>query len=249
MLAFLGLGQAATAEPELKGTPNQLKAFLHPEARTVVIRGHAKETAYSDLAHVSLIVSTTEKTLTESLQANSELRTQLVQSFIQSGIPADRINNAQFSSSPQYGFFGRKPKEYEVVNRLKVTVDGEAQMTRLAKAADQFEAVSIGNMEFEHSLEQETKEKIKSAALENAIQTGRTYAKKLGITMTPVSFHFADIRPVRPLARGRAVEEVVVTATKYGASSAPAAPPPPITFDEVKYQSQVDVVFEVAKQE
>lgn len=247
LLSFilLLLSGSLSAAPELKGTPDELKAFLHPEEKTVVIRGTAEETAYSDLAHVTLVVSTKEKTMTSALKKNSELRATLVENFIRSGIPPNRISNTQFSSSPQYGLFGRKPKEYEVVNRLKVTVDDEDQLTLLAQAADQHEETSIGGIEFEHSVKKETEQKLREAALEDAIATGSAYASKLGLILRPISFHYADVRPQRPRSAG-IIEEIVVTAQRSKGDTSSAYMAPPVTFDEVEYKSNVEVVFEVS---
>ena len=235
------------AAPEMKGTPDELRAFLHPESKTVMIRGDAEEIAFSDLAHVTIIVTTKEQTMTEALQQNSELRAGFVERFVRSGISPDRINNAQFSSSPQYGWFGRKPKEYEVVNRLKVTVDGEDQLKLLSETADQYEEASVGGIEFEHSEKEAFEEKVKEAALDDAITSSSKYATKLGLELTPVSFRFVDVRPRRPYSSG-IIEEVVVTATKARAVAADTYVAPPVTFDEVEYKSIVEVVFEVSSE-
>jgi len=127
---------AVSAAPELKGAPEELKQFLHAEPKTVTIRGFAEETAYSDLAHANVIVTVTKDQLADAMQGNAELRGRLINEFLAGGIAEERINNTQFSSSPQYGLFGKKPNRDEVVNRLKVTVGSEAQMTLLARAAD-----------------------------------------------------------------------------------------------------------------
>lgn len=239
------------ASPELKGTPDELKHYLHPDQRTVVVQGVASETAYSDLAHVTLIVTTKEKTLTEALTANADLRAGLTDEFIRNGISPDKINNAQFSSSPQYGWFGKKPSQYEVINRLKVTVSDEGQLTLLARAADRSESVILGVIEFEHSAKKEYEERVRTLALENAIGKSASYAQRLELHLVPVAFNFGDVMPRRPRSSGL-MEEIIVTARKTSQSirDVPVAMAgPAMTFDEVSYKATVEVVFEVVASE
>ncbi len=239
----------ATAAPELKGTPEELKQFLHPDERTVTIRGFAEETAYSDLAHVNVIVTVTKDKLATALQGNAQLRARLINEFLAGGIAEERINNTQFSSSPQYGIFGKKPNRYEIVNRLKVTVDSEAQMTLLASAADLNDEVAVGNIDFEHSDRKGAMDRVRKAALDDAMASAEAYAAKLGLKLQPVSFSFSVVTPpMRHMASG--FEEVVVTAARKGGSFSAVAPQmaaPPITFGEVEYPSFVDVIFELER--
>ncbi len=185
---MLTLSGSAFAATEVKGAPDELRRFLHPEARTVTIRGRAEVTAYSDLAKVTLVVATKEKTLTAALEANSQLRNSLAEGFIVGGIAQDRIKNTEFSSSPQYGLFGRKPKQFEVINRLEVTVDSEDQLTQLTQAADRHEAASIGSIEFEHSAKKALQQQVRNAALDDAVAQGTAYADKLALELQAVSF-------------------------------------------------------------
>ena len=93
-------------------------------------------TAKSPLAKVSLMVTTEARDLSQPMTANQELRNGLIQDFISAGIPAGDINGSKFSSSPQFGFFGRDPSSQEVTARLEVEVKSEEHLQLLAAAAD-----------------------------------------------------------------------------------------------------------------
>lgn len=234
------------AAPELKGTPDELQKYLQPAVKTISISGVAKETAYSDQAHVTLVVTTKEKTLTEALEKNSRIRKLLSASFVNAGIPQDKINNSQFSSSPQYGWFGKKPSEYEVVNRLKVTIESESQLTLLSKVADQEDEVVVGTIEFEHSKKKAFEKKARDAALDEAIAKSAGYADKLGLKLVPVAFSFYDIEPVRQRPSSLLRGVVMQANSKSKLSLESAAAPTPVTFDEVEYHARVNVIFEIS---
>jgi len=55
LLVLLAAGLDCYAAPELKGTPDELRRFLHPSDYIVSISGNAQETAFSDKAIVSLV--------------------------------------------------------------------------------------------------------------------------------------------------------------------------------------------------
>ena len=62
-LLLLLLPVAAHSQPELKGSPEELRHFLHPTERTVSIQGQAEEKAYSDQAIISLVITTEDRLL------------------------------------------------------------------------------------------------------------------------------------------------------------------------------------------
>ena len=85
------------------------------------------------------------------MEANQALRLELIQEFVAAGIPADDINNSKFSSSPQFGLFGRNPNSFEVSARMKIQVSSEEHLQLLAAAADEHDEVEFETTAFEHS--------------------------------------------------------------------------------------------------
>ena len=236
------------AEPELSGSPVELKTYLDKDSQIIAIFGYAEETAYSDTAQITLAVVTKEKTLTESLEANARIREQMRQRLISEGISADRINNAQFSTSPQYGFFGRKPSQYEVANRLKVTALSEAEITTVSRLADGVEEVTIANMGFEHSQREAVTTQVRIDALTNAKEKAARYAEAVGLKIEPVWFSPGGSIH-RDRHRNQAIEEIVVTAQRRSSNSlAYASDPAPITFEEIKYSANATINFKVVQE-
>ena len=86
------------------------------------INGEGELTAYKDTAKVRLMVTSDERSLRQAMEANQALRLELIQEFVAAGFPADDINNSKFSSSPQFGLFGRNPNSFKVSARMKIQV-------------------------------------------------------------------------------------------------------------------------------
>jgi uncharacterized protein YggE len=99
LAVLLVLPFTLNAAPELKGNPEDLRGFLHPRDNIISISADAEETAYSDLATLNLVITTEEKKLTNSIKNNAVLRNKIKQALISKGIPTDKINNSNFSSS------------------------------------------------------------------------------------------------------------------------------------------------------
>ena len=94
------------AAPELKGSPEELSAFLQQPLPTVNIVVRAEESAYADKAKITLIITTEDKLMATALTANGTVRESITKQFVAAGIPEDSINTSKFSTSPQYGWFG-----------------------------------------------------------------------------------------------------------------------------------------------
>lgn len=238
----------ALAQTELKGSPEALREFLHPDGKSVTLRGHAEKTAFADKAVVSLVVSNEAKTLSEAMDANSELREKIIRQLIDKGIAKDQINNAKFSSSPQYGWFGKKPSSFKVVNRIAVNVFSEAALKDIARVADLYDEASLGATNFEHTQRADFEAAVKKEALANILQQKSFYEQSLGVRLIPLSFREGTVG-INATAGAGEVEEVVVTGMRVGASSykddSDYRRDP--SFDELKYTANVEVDYQVDK--
>lgn len=134
-----------------EGTPNDLRGFLYPEQDIVSIYGDAQETAYADVAILSLVVTTENKLLSKSLSKNAEIRKAITDSLIRSGVTADKIKSSEFSSSPEYGWFSREPTSHKVVNRMAIEITQESQLMDAAVFADRYDEVALADTAFKHS--------------------------------------------------------------------------------------------------
>jgi len=247
-LTSIAIIQTAGAT-ELTGSPQELENYLQSKTRAVTIRDVATETAYTDVAKITLIVTTDDRSLAASLEANAATRERIRLLLTDAGIDPENINSAKYSASPQYGWFGKKPASFEVVNTLEVKVDSEDHFQRVAEIADREDTIRFGSVEFEHSEEELYKHDVREKALEKVLADAAYFESKLGLTLSPVAFQFSDVGVDQQ--SGAMLEEVVVTAQRLGVrpslSATPPAPPP--TFDEISYRISVQVTFEISPAE
>ena len=97
-------------------------SFCTPVKKLSPSAPKAEEKAYSDRAIISLVITSEDKQLSTSISNNIALRESISQQLVTAGINPDHIKSSKFSTSPQYGWFGKKPDSYKVVNRMAVTI-------------------------------------------------------------------------------------------------------------------------------
>ena len=235
--------------PEIKGSPQDLRGFLYPNDKIVTISGDAEERAYTDTAIVSLVITTEKKLLSEAIASNGSLRKKITNALTTAGISQQSINSSKFSSSPQFGWFGKKPTSYEVVNRMAISINSETQLEQVAKITDQAPEVEISNTSFEHSKKEEFNERVKVKALEKVLKQKQFYEQSLGVQLVPVGIRDSNIQQ-RATRGAAALEELVVTSAKlgdgnYSSESKFRSQFTESSFDEVEYEARISVDFKI----
>jgi len=248
---LLFLPFSALAQPELSGTPDELRRFLYPNPSTVNITGSADISAYKDIAKVSLLVTTEERSLQQAMETNADLRQRMFDSFIAAGIAEQDINNSKFSTSPQFGIFGRNPSSFEVSARLEVSVSGEAHLQLLAQVADDNDEVVFEQTSFEHSAEDEFEDLAREEALTDIMEQKAYYESTLDMELKAINFFYAGVEQIArsaPIALTQTANSTAFSRDAVPEPSRTAAAIAP-SFDEVKYQTSVTVVFEIVDEE
>mgnify|MGYP006129407289 FL=1 len=250
-LLFFTVSTAAFAQPELKGSPNELRHFLHPNDKIITLSAEAEEKAYSDRAIISLVITSEDKQLSTSISNNIAIRESISRQLVSSGLNPDYIKSSKFSTSPQYGWFGKKPDSYKVVNRMAVTITEESQLRTIATVTDSKEEVELSDIAFEHSQKDAYKSRVKQLALEKVMKQKSIYESSLGVVLTPVSFRDNRLW-VKGTQGAEMLEEIVVTASKRSRSysdksvshmQAPAPRSVESSFDEIVYTAEIFVDF------
>ena len=242
-MALVLLASQAAGATELTGTPEELKAFLQSQVRTIVLRDDAEEIGSNDIAKITLVIRTKERDLSRSLDANNRKREAIATQLLELGLEQDDIKSSKYSASPQYGWFGSKPSSYEVVNTLVASVDRPTLFQGVAAIADNDDDVSFGGVEFEHSEKELFEKKVRDKAVDKILEQASYFEDKLGLKLTAVSFSYGDVFQ-RAQPRMQMIEEIVVTGARSDSAPAKALQVP--DFDEVTYRTNVAVTFEVA---
>lgn len=230
------------AETELKGSPQELKSFLHPDVNKISITEDAEEIAFKDEAVLSLLVTTKDDKLSVSLSKNAKVRADISSTLIASDIPQKNIKNSKFSTSPDYGWFGDKPDSYEVSNTVTVVINNEAGLQSIAKIVDTYDEVTLISTEYRHSEKEAYEQKVKEKALSKVLKQKEFYAKNLGLTLKAISFYDHSSFD------NDDIERIEVTGSRLkrnSYSSGKSHAPAKVSFEKVTYSSSVTVQFAV----
>ena len=179
---------AAHAAPELKGTPDELSNYLSAIPEEVTLTGEAKLEMQANKGIVTIGIKTEAPQLQKSLQENQELRNEITKKLISSGISQDNIKGTKFSSTPEYGFFGKKPNNYVVDNSLKISVENEKELQEVAGIVDNYKNVFYQGLELKKEKKEEVKKQLLNMALANAKARQKVYENELNIILEPISF-------------------------------------------------------------
>lgn len=235
---------------ELKGTPDELRKFLHPEAHVVSLSSEVERRVYADQAIVSIIVKTEGRTLAKAMQANAKLRASLKASLMDASVNAEDIQNSKFSSSPQFGWFGDEPTSFEVVNRVAVKIDSEAVLQALAGITDQHKEMSIAETEFKHSTKDNVYREMKKEAMTKILESKAYYESSLQVSLKTRAFYDSGVNigtTNGELALGRMISHD--SSAKRSMLSSSYDPSPfdseSQSFEEILYKISVRVDFEI----
>ncbi|MHC4758332.1 MAG: SIMPL domain-containing protein [Planctomycetota bacterium] len=191
-IVVLMISSFAFGEPELKGTPSELAGYLKQMPKTVSLSGQSEVKVQADQAIVEISVKTEDDSLETALKLNQNLRTKIVKSLKDAGIPSDKIAASRFSSTPQYGFFGRKPSSYEVTNLMKITISDEKGFQEVAKIVDANREVDYNGFIYEHSNKKGLKTKVTEQACDDVNKKKVIYESKFGLKLQPKSFYASE---------------------------------------------------------
>lgn len=188
VLCFALLPVCVQAEPEMKGTPDELTRYLSSLPKEVTLSGESTLEVQDESGIVTIGIKTESPQLENSLLSNQQLRNKIITQLGSSGIPQDRIKGTKFSSTPEYGFLGKKPNNYIVENILKITVENENELQKVAGIVDNYKDVYYQGIELKEKNRDGIKSQLLNMALANAKQKQKIYEKELGVILKPINF-------------------------------------------------------------
>ena len=254
-LTFLSLvAVGGHAEPELKGSPAELSAYLVSVPKTVSIAGESELKVPADRALISLNIVTENKSLQDASRANQELRARILHTLEERGLPPERIKASKFSSTPKYGVFKEKAKSYRIESIIQITAHDEKEFQAVASIVDSLAEVRYESVAFEHSDKDGLKIKALTQAIEKANARKKLYEEKLGVKLMPKSFYEGGLVPIpQPLrgdyVAGKSVYPASVTSLP-GRAAAPgfdgvAVEEMSASFNELVFTARVTVEYTV----
>jgi uncharacterized protein len=249
---ILVVGSSAFGEPEIKGTPSELTAYLHNLPRSVTLNTEAKVEVQADKAIVEISIKTESSSLEASLKANQALRAAITAKLGEANIPADKIAAEKFSSTPRYGLWSNKPNKYEVRNLVKITITDEKDFQQIAKIVDQYPEVEYQRINFKHSNEKELKKQATEQAFEDLLKKKASYESKLGVTLTPRGFTEQAFFPQNNIEGknyGGMVANSSYVLAGHDASQESATEETPSPFGELVFTAYVSGEFELKVKE
>jgi len=186
----------AFAEPELKGTPAELSEYLTNVPKHITLSGKSERKTQADQAMVTIGVLTENSSLQTALISNQDLRTQVQGLLKKGGISEDKIKASRFSSTPQYGLFGKKPSSYKVENYVKITIANEKEFQEVAKIVDKFKEVEYKALDFEVSNKEKMEKEAVEQACEDVLKKKKIYEDKFGIKLLLKAFNEVDLNQI-----------------------------------------------------
>jgi uncharacterized protein YggE len=254
LLSFFTVLAPAQAEPEIKGTPAELAAYLSALPGSVQLVGEGEVKTSADRAIVSLRIDVENKSLAEALRENQKVRAKLTAFLKEQGLDAARVQVAPFSSTQRQAVFSDKVKSHKVSMLVKVTTHDEQEFQAVTRSVDQFTEVAYVGAEFEHSKKESLKTQALAKACDEAERQKRVYEERLGVKL--VARSIADQKIVAaPLPR----RGVYAAGSSYG-KPALSTPLPSSTgapggeadmegtpFGELAFSSRVVVEYSVER--
>ncbi len=231
------LCNAVFAEPEIKGTPNELSEYLKTLPETVVISTEATYEVQADSAVAIISVITENASLKKSLEQNQNLRNQIIAKLRNSGIGIQKITGTKFSSTPKHSILSKKPTSYIVENILKIVVSNDKEFQLVADIMDSNKEVYYRELKFEHTDREKHRLKVLDKAFDNIQEKKNLYEKRLGVTLTPKRF-FDQKAPEYVLNEELRYKKSEY-ASKISSSTSGATP----IFGELIYKASLNVEY------
>jgi uncharacterized protein YggE len=240
---------ALVAQPEIKGTPQDVAAWLDGVSKPVILSGEAEIKAQADQAFIRLVVHTDSKSLGDALTKNLEIRSKILADLKKSNIPDDAVEVSRFSSTPNRGWFGDKPKSYTVENLLTIRITKESEFQSVAAIIDTRPEVRYEGIEFKHSQKDAFKAKALKQASEQALEKKAMIEQTLGVKLQPKTISENGALDPQRFTAGIRKEGAAGYTGTLSMSAAPMAlaDQGPAGFGEVVYKASVRIECIVVK--
>lgn len=125
------------AEPELKGAPEELAAYLADVPQLVTLTGQAELQVKADRVIFTMSISSEDQSLEKALKANGILRAKITKALQTKGLAADKISSLKLPAIPLYRpAAGDQGRRFKVADIIRVSVETENEYAAVASFLD-----------------------------------------------------------------------------------------------------------------
>jgi uncharacterized protein YggE len=226
---MLGILPPVWAEPDMSQPSEDAPLLL-------TITGESSLDVHAEQAQVLLSVISEHERFKEALHINQTMREEAIEKLTHAGITPERIQESALSSTPQYGFIGKKPKSYTVENLIRVVIVSEHEFQAVAQIVDDVEQVFYRELTFTHP-KAELKRQVIALAHEDLAQKKRLYEDLFGVTLMLKSFTTGSVSEHSPFT-GLKLRDTVDYSREIASQESPI-----VTFGELLITGQISATY------
>lgn len=226
---------AAALLPAMPAAAQETMAGRQPPRISVV--GEGEVSVAPDMAVVTLSVLREAATAREALAANSAAMKEVLDALKAAGIAERDIQTSRFNIQPRYTQSKtQEPKiaGYAVSNEVTVRIRKLAEAGSVIDKVVDLGVNQGGGITFVKEDLKETLTEARKRAVADALDKARTLAEAAGVKLGPVLSIEESAVPPRPIAYAAPMRVAAEKAV-------------PLASGENSYQTQVSVVFEIAR--
>ncbi len=179
----------ANAEPEVKGTPEQLSKYLNGVRSETSIKVSSKKSVKSDEAVLNFVIASSEDTLKEAIESNRKVLGKVSADLIKYGIGRDKVSSKAFSTLPGYSFYSKKPTSYTSKKTVSVKIESEDELIKVLSVLDEYDdQTRFLNMSFNFTNKEEIEQELLDENLKKAAVKKAVFEKALGVKLKVKTF-------------------------------------------------------------
>ena len=245
LLAALSVG---AAEPELRGSPDELSAYLGTLPGRITLTATADLEVEADRAVVAVRVVNEDRLLQEAMLKNRAIRGDIFRALVEKGVEEERIHVSQFSSTPSYGRMSGKAKSYQIEGMVTVHAVNESEVQAIAAIIDERPDVSLDSLTFEHTGEEEHRRELLRKAFNRLHEKKALYEEQLGVALRPRSVGADKQRSDELAVIADYAASLNLDKVGFTWSAQPEGYPEivmPSRFGQVEYKVSIEVTYDV----
>ncbi len=185
----LCLLQAATAELELRGSPDELARHFAAERETIVLSGSATQTVEATGIEMTIRIQVEDRSVTASLERHDKAKRDFIDTLIRSGgLERGDMKVSRYADVAEFD----KPIRAVASSSFTVRVKTQSHYLAINELIEREETASLAGTEFDHELAEQIHELVFTKACNEVKKRKRALETNLGLVLTPLSVKEVD---------------------------------------------------------